>query len=446
MKEKKEVGSRNNRRLGSRKIARRIPKRLIHVQASFNNTIVTVTDVRGRVVYWASAGTYGFMGYKKRDTICCSNCSGKCYSCSSGERRAVGLEKGLTTVEGIEAVSSLGVRGEGLSARKRPPNQRGGLCLLFRVRDDSLFVITALKMFSRIKEDGALSSALWLFAYAKESELIRTKTYLKSNATSNTKAPSSSDNSTLITTSTTGVSSAILSASLVASSLMTDSSIESSLLSQATTLQSYTTASGPSTSIPQPCSHVFMPSPQDIVFTTKPFEYEAFVTSISDSKTVPSFEELRTSSPYLSVTDPLPLATNEDSQELWDCLRGLDPFDSVLGSFLYDNSKSLTVKERNERARARERLNGMNRLSLRALSQRKSRGIQDVEPAIEEDNSHLGQWKSIDLENKEESSIPLNASRENPLFILFHQQMWQTVVLSSFTYTNKIYAKVKASK
>lgn len=31
-------------------------------------------------------------------------------------------------------------------------------------------------------------------------------------------------------------------------------------------------------------------SPKDIVFTTKPFEYEAFVTSISDSKTVPSFE------------------------------------------------------------------------------------------------------------------------------------------------------------
>ncbi|GJX10827.1 ribosomal protein L5 [Tanacetum coccineum] len=70
--------------------------------------------------------------------------------------------------------------------------------------------------------------------------------------------------------------------------------------------------------------------------------------------------------------------------------------------------------------------------------------MPDVEPAIEEDNSHLGQWKSIDLENREESSIPLNASRENPFFILFHQQMWQTVVLSSFTYTNKISAKVKA--
>ncbi|MFS7962666.1 putative ribosomal protein S11 [Helianthus anomalus] len=38
-----------------------VEKGLIHVQASFNNTIVTVTDVRGRVVYWAFAGTCGFL-------------------------------------------------------------------------------------------------------------------------------------------------------------------------------------------------------------------------------------------------------------------------------------------------------------------------------------------------------------------------------------------------
>ncbi|KAI3666518.1 hypothetical protein L1987_88959 [Smallanthus sonchifolius] len=114
-----------------------------------------------------------------------SSVNGKCYSYSSGARYATsgsdekgswsrnpifqGLEKGLTAVEGIEAVSALGVRGEGLSAGRRPPNQRGGLCLLaFPVRDASLFVITALKMFSGIREDGALSSALWLFACDKE--------------------------------------------------------------------------------------------------------------------------------------------------------------------------------------------------------------------------------------------------------------------------------------
>lgn len=45
-----KIGSRRNGRISSRKNGRRIPKGIIHVQASFNNTIVTVTDVRGRVI------------------------------------------------------------------------------------------------------------------------------------------------------------------------------------------------------------------------------------------------------------------------------------------------------------------------------------------------------------------------------------------------------------
>ncbi|KAI3670163.1 hypothetical protein L1987_88117 [Smallanthus sonchifolius] len=52
-------------RIGSRKSIRKIPKGVIHIQASFNNTIVTVTDVRGRVVSWSSAGTCGFRGTRR---------------------------------------------------------------------------------------------------------------------------------------------------------------------------------------------------------------------------------------------------------------------------------------------------------------------------------------------------------------------------------------------
>ena len=59
------IGSRRNGPIGSRKNGRRIPKGVIHVQASFNNTIVTVTDVRGRVVSWSSAGTCGFRGTRR---------------------------------------------------------------------------------------------------------------------------------------------------------------------------------------------------------------------------------------------------------------------------------------------------------------------------------------------------------------------------------------------
>jgi small subunit ribosomal protein S11 len=36
-----------------------------HVQASFNNTIVTITDMDGNVITWASAGKVGFKGSRK---------------------------------------------------------------------------------------------------------------------------------------------------------------------------------------------------------------------------------------------------------------------------------------------------------------------------------------------------------------------------------------------
>nr|UPU96426.1 30S ribosomal protein S11 [Arceuthobium californicum] len=42
----------------------RIRKVVIHVQASFNNTIITITDIRGQVVLWSSAGTF-FQGTRK---------------------------------------------------------------------------------------------------------------------------------------------------------------------------------------------------------------------------------------------------------------------------------------------------------------------------------------------------------------------------------------------
>lgn len=38
---------------------------IAHVNASFNNTIVTITDLQGNVVAWCSAGTMGFKGSKK---------------------------------------------------------------------------------------------------------------------------------------------------------------------------------------------------------------------------------------------------------------------------------------------------------------------------------------------------------------------------------------------
>nr|YP_009920287.1 ribosomal protein S11 [Adiantum nelumboides]YP_010341231.1 ribosomal protein S11 [Adiantum reniforme var. sinense]QMQ99247.1 ribosomal protein S11 [Adiantum nelumboides]QOH99658.1 ribosomal protein S11 [Adiantum reniforme var. sinense]UNZ94128.1 ribosomal protein S11 [Adiantum reniforme var. sinense] len=44
---------------------RGVQKGVIHIQASFNNTIITVTDVRGQVIIWRSAGACGFRGTRK---------------------------------------------------------------------------------------------------------------------------------------------------------------------------------------------------------------------------------------------------------------------------------------------------------------------------------------------------------------------------------------------
>jgi len=57
--------ARPSKKISLRKGKKRAPKGVIHVQASFNNTIVTVTDVRGQTMSWSSAGSCGFKGAKK---------------------------------------------------------------------------------------------------------------------------------------------------------------------------------------------------------------------------------------------------------------------------------------------------------------------------------------------------------------------------------------------
>lgn len=42
-----------------------ISEGVVHIQSTFNNTIVSVTDLRGNVVSWASAGSSGFKGSRK---------------------------------------------------------------------------------------------------------------------------------------------------------------------------------------------------------------------------------------------------------------------------------------------------------------------------------------------------------------------------------------------
>jgi len=52
-------------RRGPRREKRIIPRGQAHIQATFNNTIITLTDPTGNTVAWASAGTAGFKGSRK---------------------------------------------------------------------------------------------------------------------------------------------------------------------------------------------------------------------------------------------------------------------------------------------------------------------------------------------------------------------------------------------
>jgi small subunit ribosomal protein S11 len=52
-------------RRGPRREKRNIPRGQAHIQATFNNTIITITDPQGSTITWASAGTAGFKGSRK---------------------------------------------------------------------------------------------------------------------------------------------------------------------------------------------------------------------------------------------------------------------------------------------------------------------------------------------------------------------------------------------
>ena len=48
-----------------KKIKKNIANGVVHIQSTFNNTIVTITDVAGNVISWSSSGVQGFKGSRK---------------------------------------------------------------------------------------------------------------------------------------------------------------------------------------------------------------------------------------------------------------------------------------------------------------------------------------------------------------------------------------------
>ena len=64
-KEKKEGAGKRKKTFKKRGEKRIVHHGLAHIQASFNNTVITITDTEGNVVAWSSAGGIGFKGSRK---------------------------------------------------------------------------------------------------------------------------------------------------------------------------------------------------------------------------------------------------------------------------------------------------------------------------------------------------------------------------------------------
>ena len=53
------------RKTGKKKEKKNITEGVAHIQSTFNNTIITITDLSGNVISWSSAGLQGFKGSRK---------------------------------------------------------------------------------------------------------------------------------------------------------------------------------------------------------------------------------------------------------------------------------------------------------------------------------------------------------------------------------------------
>ncbi len=76
---------------GRKKVKKNIDRGQAHIQATFNNTIVTLTDTNGNAISWSSAGALGFKGSRKSTPFAAQMCA------EAAAKSA--MEHGLKTVE-----------------------------------------------------------------------------------------------------------------------------------------------------------------------------------------------------------------------------------------------------------------------------------------------------------------------------------------------------------
>lgn len=80
-----------SKRSGAKRQKKNVPNGVVHIQSTFNNTIVTITDTNGNAISWASSGSSGFKGAKKGTPFAAQTAS------ESAARRA--SDQGMRQVE-----------------------------------------------------------------------------------------------------------------------------------------------------------------------------------------------------------------------------------------------------------------------------------------------------------------------------------------------------------
>lgn len=115
-----------------RRERKNIEKGAVHIQATFNNTIVTISDVEGNAISWASAGELGFKGSRKSTPYAAQ-------SASEAAARAA-MEHGLKTVEVF-------VKGPGAG-------RESAIRALFRALETVGLQITLIKYVTPIPHNG----------------------------------------------------------------------------------------------------------------------------------------------------------------------------------------------------------------------------------------------------------------------------------------------------
>lgn len=74
-----------------KKIKRTFTKGVAHIHATFNNTIITITDEKGNAIAWSSSGVLGFKGAKKSTPFAAQEAAQACAKAA--------LDQGIKTVD-----------------------------------------------------------------------------------------------------------------------------------------------------------------------------------------------------------------------------------------------------------------------------------------------------------------------------------------------------------